>query len=142
MDFEENDILQIIENIWQTVLHLPITPANREKEIPDFIIATIQISGSWDGTIMFKTSKNMAKQAASTMFSSALSELTADDLGDALCELTNMIAGNLKTLFLGENYLSLPSISDECNDETKAKILFEQSLQCQQEPLKITILEK
>ena len=142
MNFEDDDIIQIVENIWQTVLKLPIVPANKEKEIPNFIITTIQISGSWSGTIIIKTSKNMAKKAASVMFSSELSMITAEDSGDALCELTNMIAGNLKTFFSGTNHLSLPSISYKCDDETDAKILFEQFLQCQKEPLKITILEK
>jgi chemotaxis protein CheX len=53
----------------------------------------------------------LARTVASAMFDLPADRLTDDEVADALGELTNMVAGNLKSLLPGPSGLSMPAVT-------------------------------
>ena len=51
----------------------------------------------------------MSREIAGRMFSIAPEEVKEDDIRDALSELANIIAGNVKALLPAPSHLSLPT---------------------------------
>ena len=84
-------------------------PPIQPKDIETYC-AHIQIEGDWQVQIFVICANGLAQKIASTMFMSEPDELSADEIGDAVGELVNMLGGNLKGVLSGDNRLSLPSV--------------------------------
>lgn len=113
MKFAETELRQIAEDTWRIVLgdelqarHGAIAPA----AIDDCIAATAQIAGDWHLTVVIYGSAPMARQAATVMFGTAQQDDKPEDLQDAMCELVNIVAGNVKGILSGSSHLSLPTL--------------------------------
>lgn len=74
------------------------------------VTASIQISGSFDGAVHVTCPREVAIQVAGRMFGRPFSTLMDDEVRDALGELANMVAGNLKSRLAGRSLLSLPTV--------------------------------
>jgi CheY-specific phosphatase CheX len=69
----------------------------------------VQIRGGWNGQVIVQASLGLASLAAIRMFGDDVRiTRSARDAQDALREITNIVAGNLKPLFGEENTLGLP----------------------------------
>jgi len=112
MTFNSDEIYQIAGTIWETTIGRPIEPetsgilGNR----PRSMAACIQIAGAWNGAILLDCPIEVARTAASAMFSTEQDKLTVPDLQDAIAELVNMLGGNIKALLPGGCFLSLPAV--------------------------------
>lgn len=113
MPITDDDIHQIIEEIWSLMLQLDIkrahepSPLNREQH---FLTGCIQITGEWEGSVTLDCSQLFAHKASAIMFNTPTTQLKIEDIKDTLSELTNMIGGNVKTLLPAPCYLSLPTV--------------------------------
>ncbi len=78
----------------------------------DMWSASVHTSGGWTGQVVVNCSPGFARQMATAMF--ATEEVDNEDAADALQELTNVIGGNLKSMFASFQeapcYFSLPVI--------------------------------
>ncbi len=74
------------------------------------ITASVQISGAYDGAVHLTVARETAVEIAGRMFGRASSTLMDDEVRDALGELANMVAGNLKSRLPGRSRLSLPTV--------------------------------
>ena len=113
MKFAEVELRQITEETWKIILaeglelsSQPGTPGKFE----DSIAACAQITGDWRLAVVLNCPSAAARQAATAMFATAQADEKAEDVQDAMCELVNIIAGNVKGLLSGNNCLSLPSL--------------------------------
>jgi CheY-specific phosphatase CheX len=69
----------------------------------------VRIQGGWSGQVIVQASLGLAGLAASRMFGDDASvPLSIRDAQDALREIANIVAGNLKPLFGEANTLGLP----------------------------------
>jgi chemotaxis protein CheX len=104
---------EIAEKVWSMVLGLKLSPVAcnpARPEARDFVLGTITISGQWRGSVTLGCTPNLARNAAAAMFGKAPAETDADEIRDALGELTNMVGGNFKTLLEGDCRLSVPDV--------------------------------
>jgi CheY-specific phosphatase CheX len=111
-DVEEN-ILALSENIWLTVLGLPIGRSDLAyNALPPgaTLDGIVTISGDWQGTVIVQLPRALAQRAAGIMFSLDPTDTTLADMQDALGEITNMTGGHLKALMDGTCHLSLPAV--------------------------------
>lgn len=117
----EEDIQEIIETVWMTVLELPIELSQDfDLSIEDCLGAEIEISGAWNGIVAVKASRVFLVYAASQMFSCAESEVNDSDCADTLTELTNMLGGTVKCLLPEVCDLSLPTMKVDTLDVNDA----------------------
>jgi len=105
------DVRLLVAEIWSTILgdrFEALDPA--EQPISPAIGSTVEITGPWTGRITVDLDRTGADQLARAMFDLPAGELPADDLADAVGELGNIIAGNIKSSLPEPSSLSLPQV--------------------------------
>jgi chemotaxis protein CheX len=70
--------------------------------------AAVHFTGDWQGAVVVACDSEYGKEAAAAMFGSAPDAVDDEEFGDALGELANVIAGNVKPLLPAPANLSLP----------------------------------
>jgi hypothetical protein len=113
MKFAEAELRQITEETWRIVLGEEIQPCAKPLtpgEIADSIAACAQVTGNWQLAIILHCSMALARRAAALMFGKEERATSLDDTHDTMCELVNIISGNVKGLLSGSSHLSLPNL--------------------------------
>ena len=145
----EEALVNITQNIWESILGLeiqrsrdvaPLTQTTRERSLT----GCVQLAGAWEGSVFLYCSAALAGEVAATMFGTSPETLRSGDVEDALGELTNMVAGNLKIVLPRPCQLSLPAVVEGIDyrvivpgTKISAQVLFESN----SKPLLVTVLE-
>jgi chemotaxis protein CheX len=115
LDTEE--LLSIAEMVWASYLD----PAGDHPFEPDpepgpgvaatDVVATVGISGAWDGRVLLTFSPDAAKRAAAALLGADEAEDVGEaDVVDAVGELVNIIGGSVKSLMPQPTVLSMPAV--------------------------------
>lgn len=106
-----DEITQIAAEVWSSFLGLELVPTTDDGVVPPWSVmsAVVRITGEWNGAVVLECSKAHAVAAAALMFTVPHVEVTLAQACDALGELGNIVAGNLKSLLPAPSVLSLPS---------------------------------
>lgn len=104
------DVHAILEEVWRSFLgdEDPLLPADRDHADPGWS-AAVTVSGKWEAMVTVELSAGLADEVTRRMLGG--SELTEEDIADAVGELVNMIGGNVKSLMPGPSTLSLPMVT-------------------------------
>jgi len=149
MHFSLDDIVKIETEIWSSILGLEI-----EHNLDDNVkiqpgvkslIGCIQITGAWEGAVTVFCPEPLARKATSAMFEMPEDEVGAEEIQDALGELTNMSAGNIKTLLPEGCSLSMPSVAEGTNYKLTipgGKVLIQTGFIHEDQPLMITVIQR
>jgi CheY-specific phosphatase CheX len=108
----------------------------------ELMTGTIQVNGDWNGTVQVVVTLPLIQRVASIMFSLAVDSLSRADLRDALGELSNMAAGNLKALLGGDSHISLPTVVDGSDYDVTvldSELLLSEIYGVGGEPLRVTV---
>src|SRR3954454_13702849 len=107
----DNLIEQIVQSIFSTMLHAELVRID-ELQAPsrDSLLATVQISGQWLGSVVISLSPDAARATAAAMLNIAPDDATDADQQEVAAELVNMIGGNLKSLLPAPSFLSIPTV--------------------------------
>jgi len=100
----------IAETLFETELCPPVQPT--EPPLPGSLSARIDYRGSFAGSLSATVGEQLARRLTSIMMRKAPASCTQDDLYDALGEVVNIAAGNLKGLLPGDCQLSLPHVQE------------------------------
>jgi chemotaxis protein CheX len=100
---------EIAQGVFQTMLGIELSPGEIHS-INDFLYATVEIAGAWNGSVSLAFSADLAHAAARRMLKLASSEVMTIDKHEVAAELTNMIGGNFKSLLPSPSHLSLPLV--------------------------------
>lgn len=114
MDIQEEDIVQIVGDIWTSMLGIDAEFAGAGGELKSderTISANVAITGDWDGALMVVCSQELARQFAGAMLEMEPDEIEGAEVHDAMGELANIAGGNLKALVGGQARLSLPVVA-------------------------------
>lgn len=102
-------VRELTELVWATVLGLEARESAAGDEPTDFV-TSVRIEGAWRGSVTIHLSWDLARKAAATMLACNKHKASPADVADAVGELANMIAGNLKSILPGPSKLSLPLV--------------------------------
>ena len=96
------EIIEIMSRIWSYSVGLPIEALNMDSSqevTPEQIDCQIDISGVWPGCLHLSVPARLANRIGSKMFQiKTRSKPSESQVEDCLKEITNMLAGNLKTI--------------------------------------------
>jgi chemotaxis protein CheX len=107
----ENDLAEIVEGATTLMLGLELGTWSAGTESEHCAIgASVQFTGDWSGALVIRCDSHLAHEAAAAMFGCDVDAIDPDELSDALGELANMIAGNVKPLLPAASLLSLPTV--------------------------------
>ncbi len=108
------EISQFVTDIWSTFLNMQVSPTDKpfQPEGKDNTLAgCVQITGEWQGTVTLYAPKDLGKKIAASMYALEESEIDEQMVQDVMGEITNMIAGNIKSLLPTPCSISLPSVA-------------------------------
>jgi chemotaxis protein CheX len=102
---------QIISDVFRTMLRLSVEPVavNVHSETPQ-VTGAVYFAGAWNGALLVECSHEQSFQFTHRLMSIEPPSSLNDDVRDALGELANMIAGNLKALLPSGSAISMPSV--------------------------------
>jgi chemotaxis protein CheX len=149
MSISEAELREIAAGIWSTQLGIEL----EETPVPAVVAAiggeamtgSVQIAGGWRGAVHLHCSRSAVERAAALMFGVAAERLSADDLRDALGELTNMTAGNVKACLGHDACISMPTVVEGRNYGVTVRgseVLQEVGFLVEGDPLLVTLLVK
>ncbi|GAA2515989.1 chemotaxis protein CheX [Pilimelia columellifera] len=107
------DLKEMVDQVWESYLDpdgsapLLMTGAGPDRFDAQ---ASVSITGSWHGHVVFACSVPAAKLAAATFLAIPPEEVTEDDLADTLGELANIVGGNVKSMLPTGCFVSLPHV--------------------------------
>lgn len=112
MHLSSDDVAQIVQEVWSSMLGLDVEPVEVPVEHTGPAVAgSVGVSGATDCLISMEMGEDAAKLVGATMFGMSADEISDDDVSDAVGELTNMIGGNIKSLLPEPSTLSLPVVA-------------------------------
>ncbi len=76
----------------------------------DSYSAEVRLSGDWQGVLQVHVSQNLAREVAGTMLHRQHQWLDETSVMDAMGEIANMIAGNLRPLVDGARQVGIPVV--------------------------------
>ncbi len=136
--------------IWSTQLGFepqPAVPGN-EPDLSarrDAMTGVVHIAGGFTGALHLSCARQLVVSAASKMFDRPGDDISAEDLRDALGELTNMTAGNLKSRLPGASTISLPTVVEGTDYEITcldSQIVAVTRLELNELPILVTLFAK
>ncbi|MEM1096685.1 MAG: chemotaxis protein CheX [Bacteroidota bacterium] len=107
------DVEYVVDTIWATTIARPVAvhPPPLPAPAEDAASSAVTIAGDWNGVVVFQCPPALARTLAGAMFGLPEADVQHADVEDALGELTNMMAGNIKSLLPGTNHLGLPVVA-------------------------------
>ena len=146
----EDEVVQVVESIWGSILGLEVAvesagSAEERLKSERTLTACVHVTGSFQGATLVFCTARLARELAAIMFETPAEALSVEDVQDALGELANMVAGNIKPLLEGSSRLSLPSVVEGLDYRMivpGSRIICQVGLQCRGEPLHVTIVQR
>jgi CheY-specific phosphatase CheX len=104
-------IAAVVESVFAELLDLRAQPtASPSAASGPVLRASVRISGAWQGMVVVDCPEELARRTAAAMWGGQPRDRA--QMADAIGELANMIAGNVKVLLPGPSRLSLPAVAD------------------------------
>ncbi len=146
MQFLEEEIRQVTEVVWESVLGVSLVRQPNVPPAPARVVSgCVQFTGAWEGAVTIECSADFARQAAATMFGVDVGSASVSDTQDAIGELANMTGGNVKALLPEPCRLSLPTVVEGADYTTRllgGELLTTVAFECQGSPLVVRLLKK
>jgi chemotaxis protein CheX len=141
----ESDVESIAYAIWESLLGLPIDigEAGNLGEDPH-VTCLVHLHGAFRGAVMIECSEALGSLLTAAMLQTEAPPDTAD-MSDALGELANVFAGNIKALLAQPSSISLPTVAFGPSYEigvVGATVVALVSFVCEGHPLLVTILQR
>lgn len=142
-----SDIEQICQMIWDSLFGLALEAAPEPDLSGDATVTSfVHIDGAWQGVVMVQCTMDFASQLTKSMFDDDSDGPVGEaDLRDALGEVANMVAGNVKALLPEPCSISLPAVAlgtDDTVSVPRTALVTTVPFTCDGEPLVITLLER
>lgn len=107
----QKEISEAFLRVWETSVGLPLkesSTASGAESIDEWIAGVVWLGGQWTGCVTLVVPKKFARSIAAMMLDVDPTIITIDQYTDAVRELTNMSAGNLKSVLPGACGLATP----------------------------------
>jgi chemotaxis protein CheX len=115
--FDLATLAPVAPEIFDMMLGLPLEQTTMDDIAPTVgqptMTGLISIVGDWNGAVSLETTVEGARSFAASMFGyDDASEVSVDEIRDAMGEMTNMAGGSVKNLVHGVSALGIPSVTD------------------------------
>jgi CheY-specific phosphatase CheX len=106
-------LTQTVEAVFLNMMNLEVsTNGTPWAPSPDRLTSAVHFSGNWNGALLFGCDRRQACQFTGRFLSVDPPEAVNDDVRGVLCELANMIGGNMKGAMAAGLSLSMPSVTE------------------------------
>lgn len=141
----ESDVESIGYAIWESLLGLPIdVHGGSSPEEGGQVTCLVHLHGAFQGAVMIECSEALGSLLTGTLLQSE-GPPDAADMTDALGELANVFAGNVKALLAQPSSISLPTVAFGPSYEigvVGAAVMARVAFVCEGHSLVVTILQR
>lgn len=141
----ESDVESIGYAIWESLLGLPLDVNGGSGPGDDSqMTCLVHLHGAFQGAVMIECSEALGSLLTAAMLQAEGPPDTAD-MTDALGELANVFAGNVKALLAQPSSISLPTVAFGPSYEigvVGATVVARVSFVCEGHPLVVSILQR
>lgn len=110
---ERELIEQVTAAVWETSVGTSlVADPGAPEEVGGTVAGCVTITGEWTGAVFVHCLAPVAHRVARIAFSLPEGEPESELVHDAVGELANVIAGNLKAMLPGPGHLSIPTVVD------------------------------
>lgn len=109
----EHVLETIVRTLWRAMfpaLELETLATVPERLGEEELVAFVGFAGGWAGRLLVRCSDPLARRLAVELYQRPSEEVSAEDTGDLLCELANVVGGNLVTALTDRPRISLPTL--------------------------------
>ena len=111
LHFPAGSAERVVRQLFQAMLDLEISPASvNEWGCRRPIIGIVHLSGGWDGFVLTGFEPSLAEAVASHMMFPSADLPSEEEVRDAVGEIANIVAGNLKCLIPALTHMSIPLV--------------------------------
>jgi chemotaxis protein CheX len=110
----KEEISQFVTDIWSTFLSAkaePIDKTFKPKGKENTLAGCVQITGEWQGSVTLYAPKDIGMKVAATMYGLSEAEVEDQQIQDVVGEITNVLAGNIKSILPAPCSISLPCVA-------------------------------
>ena len=147
---DEADVRAVCDSVTSAFLAFePIEPAQLEvgqlTNRPDIMTGCVMMGGAFDGAVRVRGNGALARHVAESIFGDADGPLSEVDVRDAWAELTNIVGGNIKSLFSTLHgsicRLTLPVVAEGAITIPGSTLLYEIACHCGSQRLEIAVFK-
>ncbi len=110
------EVAQIVQLVFETMLNLNAEPLEQTwSPRPDSVTSAIYFAGEWKGAVLLECTVEQAICFTARLMPIPPPDSMNDDVRDAMGELINMLAGNLKSVVPHGVGISMPSVVEGQN---------------------------
>jgi hypothetical protein len=137
----DDDILTVARTLGESFLESALEPLpGPPPEGMQYQGSRVDVTGAFTGSVVVDCSEGLGRRLAAHMFGLAEGAVSADEIIDAIRELANVVAGNLKILMPPPSEIGLPKDVGELHGEDQF-LVNRMSFLCAGEPLVISVHE-
>ncbi len=147
MRVDEQQVLSLSQAVWSSLLGLRVegsaaVQASARNEEPT-LSSRVVFSGPWNGALVVECPESIARHAAAMLFSADGETASAEDLGDALNELTKIFAERVCKMLPGPAELSRAELvaSTEREPWADGQPVSRLELSCEGRLVRIAVIE-
>lgn len=107
----DEQIIEVVETVWGTTLGVPCSNAPAANDGPADLVGEVGIDGDFQLRVSLHVPTHLAHKAADQLFQLGGAAASQEDVADAVGEMSNQIAGSIKSLLPGECSLQIPSVA-------------------------------
>jgi hypothetical protein len=107
---------EVVRSVFDVTFQLDANELRRSADLepqPLMVRANIGFNGDWKGQMVLYVAPDLAREMAAIMMNAEPHKVGREQSFDAVGELANMIAGNLRPLLPGARLISVPKVTDE-----------------------------
>ncbi|QKE83500.1 chemotaxis protein CheX [Arthrobacter sp. NEB 688] len=108
----------IVSTVWESLFGEPTVATPATPAPPDSVRARVDIHGTWSGSVVVSCTRDVASDLTRDLLAlPAGLPPDADEVRDALGEIANIVAGNVKSLLPDHATLGLPEVHQDGSAE-------------------------
>lgn len=111
MSIDKTHLADVTISVCHDMLGIDLSEADSATELDACHFASVNISGNQAAVVQVATCDQAANAISSAMFGTESDQLEESDVADAVCEIANMIGGNVKGILNDDCDLSIPCYS-------------------------------
>ena len=96
MKLGDEELCELTETVFESCVGMVLERID-DVEVPGpAIFGYVHITGGWEGSVVVQCEDELARRLAAAMFGSDSASVTPQEVSDAMGELANITAGNVK----------------------------------------------
>jgi chemotaxis protein CheX len=108
-----NDLNALASEVFSSMANMCLEPSENADapELTEYIVSSVHLAGAWEGSVHLDMNIDLARATTARLLGAEETDVTSEDIQDAVGELANMLGGGVKELVPQPCKLSLPSVA-------------------------------